>query len=353
MKADTLITETTHRIFSDLADPQTVNQTSNGWQSTLWQVLEDAGLTLAWCSEEVGGAGASLLDGFAIQEITGQFCTPIPLSETLLAGWLLERSEITPEPGMMTIVPIEETHNLSLNDKCVLNGIVNQVPFAGEVDKIVALVSSGDGFKVVVIPCDACNIVRVDGITSPAKGRVSCSSVQPLQISNELSKKITPKNMRMMGALMRVSQMTGAMQTLLEMCVSYAQERKAFGRPIGKFQVIQHNLAILAGELAAALAATGAATNSVARDPSFGADVFFNVASAKIRVGEAANQVAAIAHQLHGAMGFTKEHILHQFTHSLWTWRDEFGSEATWAVELGENVLTAGPDGLWPMLTAS
>ena len=76
------------------------------------------------------------------------------------------------------------------------------------------------------------------------------------------------------------------------------------------------------------------------------------VAGAKVRVGEAAGAGAAIAHQVHGAMGFTFEHRLHQFTRRLWSWRDEYGQESEWAIRLGRMVAAAGADALWPSLTA-
>ena len=74
--------------------------------------------------------------------------------------------------------------------------------------------------------------------------------------------------------------------------------------------------------------------------------------SAKIRVGEAATEGAAIAHQVLGAIGFTQEHTLHRFTRRLWAWRDDFGNESDWAVKLGNLVAAKGADGLWPMLAA-
>ena len=80
--------------------------------------------------------------------------------------------------------------------------------------------------------------------------------------------------------------------------------------------------------------------------------VFLEVASAKIRVGEAATEGAGIAHQVLGAIGFTQEHTLHRFTRRLWAWRDDFGSESAWAVKLGQVVAAKGADGLWPMLAA-
>jgi acyl-CoA dehydrogenase len=83
-----------------------------------------------------------------------------------------------------------------------------------------------------------------------------------------------------------------------------------------------------------------------------GEAAFLEVASAKIRVGEAAGEGAAIAHQVLGALGFTQEHVLHRYTRRLWAWRDDFGSESRWAVKLGELVAARGADALWPMLAA-
>ena len=66
--------------------------------------------------------------------------------------------------------------------------------------------------------------------------------------------------------------------------------------------------------------------------------------------GEAATEGAGIAHQVLGAIGFTKEHTLHRFTRRLWAWRDDFGNESAWAVKLGAMVAAKGADELWPML---
>ena len=59
-----------------------------------------------------------------------------------------------------------------------------------------------------------------------------------------------------------------------------------------------------------------------------------------------------IAHQVHGAIGFTYEHALQFVTRRLWSWRAEFGGEGDWAVELGRAVSERGADALWPHLTA-
>ncbi len=158
--------------------------------------------------------------------------------------------------------------------------------------------------------------------------------------------------LQLMGAAVRAMQMAGALQSMLDRSVAYAKERVAFERPIGGFQAVQHNLARLAGETAAALAAAGSAADAIATEPEFNDAVFLEVASAKIRVGEAAETGAAIAHQVHGAIGFSREHVLHRYTQRLWAWRDDFGSESQWAARLGAHVARNGADALWPALAA-
>ena len=155
-----------------------------------------------------------------------------------------------------------------------------------------------------------------------------------------------------MGATVRSMQISGALQSILKLATNYAQERVAFEKQISKLQAVQHNLANLANETAVAIAAAGSAMDTINDLDTFNELVFFEAASAKIRTGEAVGEGAAIAHQVYGAIGFTEEHILHRFTQRLWDWRDDFGSESEWAVQLGEMVAEKGADELWPLLTS-
>ena len=151
-----------------------------------------------------------------------------------------------------------------------------------------------------------------------------------------------------MGAALRTVQIAGALEQVLDLTVRYAQDRVQFGRPIGKFQAIQHNCAILAGQTATAVAAADVAAEELDGDCNP-----FVVGAAKARAGEAAGIGAALAHQIHGAIGFTQEHMLHFSTKRLWAWRDEFGSEAHWNRIVGEIASRAGPAELWDLITAA
>lgn len=147
---------------------------------------------------------------------------------------------------------------------------------------------------------------------------------------------------RRRGALVRAVQMAGALERVRELSVQYAAERRQFGQPLNRFQAIQQQLA----ELAAEVALANAAVDQAVADPSAE-----RVAVAKVVAGQAAGRAAAIAHQVHGAIGFTHEHRLHRFTTCLWRWRDEFGTEASWSETLGGRVVDAGGDALWATVT--
>ena len=150
-----------------------------------------------------------------------------------------------------------------------------------------------------------------------------------------------------MGAAIRTQQIAGALSKVTAMSVRYAQERVQFGRPIGKFQTIQQSRAILATQTAAANAAADLAAEAVTE-----ADVdTLAIGCAKVRCGEAASLGSAIAHQIHGAFGFTHEHSLHFYTRRLLSWRDEFGNETEWSRRIGQAAIEGGPARLWHGIT--
>src|ERR1700716_1228937 len=85
--SDNIIVDTATRILADLCEPQTVNAAEEGhWPAELWNALEESGLTLTWVPDNLGGAGAEMLDGFAVLRAAGRFAAPVPLAETLMAG---------------------------------------------------------------------------------------------------------------------------------------------------------------------------------------------------------------------------------------------------------------------------
>jgi len=144
---------------------------------------------------------------------------------------------------------------------------------------------------------------------------------------------------RALAAAVAAARMVGAMERLQEMTLEWASTRKQFGREIGKFQAIQHQIAVLAEEVTAArMAAQIAFTGEpLAISPR-------RAGLAKLRAGEAAQAAAAIAHAVHGAIGVSQEHPLHHYTGALHRWRLAHGGEAWWARRLGRWALAGDDD---------
>jgi acyl-CoA dehydrogenase len=347
-----LVVDSATRIFRDFCDPQTINSARDlSWKEPLWRELTENGLALSWVPEENGGAGVGVGAGFAILNISGQFAVPVPLAETMLAGWLLAQGGIEIPEGPMSIAPVSLRDARSIASDGTLSGATRNIPFAMDVEHFAVLAEGDAGLVAALVNASDCTVEPTQTIAGDPQGHVTLDGVKAVAQAR-VPDADTANILMLMGATARSVQMAGAMQAVLDMTVNYAQERIAFGRPIGKFQAVQHNLARLAGEMAAATAVSGSAADTIEHADGFDGAVFLEAASAKIRVGEAAGEVAAIAHQVFGAIGYTDEHILHRYVRRLWAWRDEFGTESEWAEMLGQQVAAIGADELWPMLTA-
>ena len=143
------------------------------------------------------------------------------------------------------------------------------------------------------------------------------------------------------GAWARCVQIIGAMDAAAELSVAHTRERVQFGRPLSKFQSVQHALAAMAGEIERARAATTMAV-AAASDYGFGAtQTDYAVTVAKVVLGRVVGPVTTIAHQLHGAIGVTAEHQLWLATMRAQSWVTEFGSTAHYARRLGRMALSA------------
>lgn len=350
--SDNIVAETAERIFADLADAQTINSAANdAWKEPLWAALTDAGLPLSWVPEDCDGSGASLEDGFAVAASSGKFAVSIPLVETMLAGWLLSQAGLPSPSGKMTAAPARPQDRITLNSDGRLSGRVRGVPFASEAAHIAVIAQGAHGHSIALVNASACRIENGSSIGSDASNTVTFDNVTPLS-SKPSPSGFTPTSLMLMGATLRSLQIAGALETMLEMTVRYSNERIAFEKQISKFQAVQHNLAKLAGEVAAAVTAAGSAADTIANSGSFDDTVFFEAAAAKIRCAEAAEKGTAIAHQVHGAIGFSMEHILHRYTLRALGWRDDFGHETYWATELGKFVAARGADELWPLVAS-
>lgn len=311
------------------------------WPAALWLAMEEIGLPRAMLPESAGGAELEFADAMAALGATAANALPVPLAETLLAGRMLTAAALDVPEGPLTIVPGHRGDTLEATGApgaLRIDGVACRVPWGGDCGHVVAV--CGDATIALLergqVQRTERNLAQEPRVTLRFE-RQPCVAAAKLEGARE--------RLMLEGALMRSVQMAGALVRILAYSVQYANERVQFGKPIAKFQAIQQMLAVLAGHAAAAAAITEAAV-----DVSGGSPDAFLVAAAKARTGEAASRGAEIAHQVHGAMGYTQEHNLHYCTRRLWAWREEFGNESRWQRQLGREVVAAGADALWPRL---
>jgi acyl-CoA dehydrogenase len=346
----TILSETCTRLFTDRATTAVLEGAEKGeWPAALWQALEENGLTLPQVPEARGGAGGSWNDAFVVLMASGRFAAPVPLAETMLAGAILAEAGLDAPLGPMTVAPVHVDEGLSLARQgggWALSGRASRVPWGARAEHVVVVADGGGSPMVALVAGGGAKAEADASLAREPRDTLSWSGA-PVVAAAPLRGRLGRQPVWAGGALVRSAQMAGGLEFLLAQSAKYVTERKQFGRPLAAFQAIQQNLALLAGHTAAAGMAAQQAFHAVDRAGE-GGDASFEIAVAKVRTGEAAGLGAGIAHQAHGAIGFTYEHSLHFVTRRLWSWRAEFGAESHWSVALGREVAARGADALWP-----
>lgn len=340
------LTESAERLFALHCGRDVVQAAV--FPQALWGAVVEAGFTAALLPEHAGGFGATAQEAMGILQVSAAHAAPIPLAEAMLAGWMLASAGLPVPEGVLTLAPVRKGDVLVLRHEGTgwrLTGTAHRVPWGRDAGAVAVLATDdADLAYVAIVPAppvkawDA-NLAGEPRDTMAFDVLLPAEAVAPAPFGVD--------TLRRAGAVVRTVQIAGALSRALALSVAYAQTRVQFGRAIGKFQAVQHNLAIMAGQAAAAEAAAGLAADAFADGLPMPA-----VAAAKSRAGEAAGIAAGIAHGTHGAIGFTQDYALHHATRRLWSWRDEFGNEAEWNSRLGRAALQAGADALWPTLAA-
>lgn len=349
-----MIADSVERLFAEQVTPQVLAHFDAGHAATqLWQQVVDLGLPGALMPEAAGGSAASWLEVSPVLRAIGYWSAPLALSETMLASLLLAHGGLQVPEGPITLIQIGHYGDLRLTEDGVLDGRAFNVPWARSCRW--AVVADGTGHVALVDLRQAAVGVETGSNFAGEErdtlhfANARTDAVGTLQVAD------VQEPVWLFGALMRACMLVGALESSLDKAVNYTNERVQFGKAIGKFQAIQQQLAQMAGAIGAARMATQVALRSACEalhaEPGSRSSLAFDVAVAKVCAGEAATLATSVTHQVHGAIGFTHEHTLHFTTRRLWSWRDEFGSDAQWAEVLGQAAIAAGGEGFWEGLT--
>lgn len=346
-----MIIETTSKLMEKFSTKEVVNDAENGqWACELWDRLVEYGMLTVAIPEELGGNGGDYSDAFSILRLAGKNSAPIPIAETYLANWILSELGESVSSEIITIAYEREMSPFQFVKNgagWIVTGKAKNVPWARFADQLLVLGETSNGPILSLIKIEKAKIVHGQNLAGEGRDEVIFDKVfiDDCKIIKVSSNVINAKILSG-GALTRVMMMVGALENILEITIDYTSERSQFGRSINRFQAIQHHVAQLAGETAAATVAANCAGDSYSKE-----GCTLEIAMAKIRVNEAAGKVCQMAHQVLAAIGFTYEHTLHHSTRRLWSWRDEFGTEADWENVVTDELLTLQENGLWSMIT--
>lgn len=314
---DTLFSDALEQLLAGIAPPAVVRAIEGGGSSsTLWAEVEASGFALALVPEAAGGAGIGLSEACAMFEACGRHVLPVPLAQTAAARALLAGAGLEAPAGAIALAtrtrgdaPMTVTYGAVADWVLLAEGSMLRLRDVREAER-----------RVVAGTLDA-------AMRWCADDRPACECPAPAC------------GLRAVEAVLLAVQMAGAMRRLLQMTLAYANERQQFGRAIGKFQAIQHELAVMAQHAEAARMAARMACTGTGVVP----DALI-AAVAKARTSEAVVPVASIAHAVHGAIGIAAEHDLQLYTRRLHAWRAAAGSESYWQVQIGRALIDSGMD---------
>ncbi|MBL4622319.1 MAG: acyl-CoA dehydrogenase family protein [Immundisolibacteraceae bacterium] len=350
----TLLLDSLERLLRDQCTPERVEASEEGgFDAELWQQICELELHRAALPEAQGGVEADLPLMIELLQLAASYSLPAPVAEAmLLAPWLVTQANIDLPDGLVTVAA--RCDQLSLSGAAgnwQLSGDIGRVPAGRFADQLLVAVSFDGAEKLLILESSQWTVEVGKNLAGEARDRLSFSN-QQLTDTQVVDLAVgTAEKLWQLGAVARSGQLVGALRRAQELSHNYVQERTQFGRPLAKFQAIQQQLALLAADLEAASVMTGLAALSF--DKATAAGDLLDIASAKTQAGQAAGMGARIAHQVHGAMGFTQEYPLHHATRRLWSWRDEYGNESVWATLIGSQVVAAGGEQLWPLLTST
>ncbi|HEX8601510.1 MAG TPA: acyl-CoA dehydrogenase family protein [Pseudoduganella sp.] len=279
----------------------------------LTTALQEAGFFGLLAPEQAGGGGAGWPEFHDVVALCGAYAVPIPLAQTLAARRLVASPDDLPD-GLVTFAPsLARAGDGSLQAQQVPCGRV-AAHVIGAVGEDLVLLSAAEAHQ---LPSGVHGSLAASFRWQAGAGRVLRGGAEAAQLQP-------------LAALLHAALLAGAMKRSFDLTMTYANERVQFGKSIGKFQAIQHQLAVMAEHVAAARMAAEAAFATQEKLPALTA-----CAVAKARASEAAQLTASIAHAVHGAIGVTEEYDLQLYTRRLHEWRMAHGSESYWNRVLG------------------
>jgi alkylation response protein AidB-like acyl-CoA dehydrogenase len=314
-----------------------MEEDEKGYSPELWRKMAELGWIGLVFPEQYGGEGLSFLDLAVLIEEMGRALVPGPYVSTvvycgsaiLAAGTDEQKQELLPKIArgdlILTLALTEpsatyepagiEVKAVPDGDDFIINGTKLFIPDAHVADYLLCVTRTGesadgeDGITLFLVDArsEGISCEPLKTIASDRQFQVSFKGVRVPRKNMlgeagrgwDIVKEFLPR-----ATLAQCALMVGGAQQVLEMTVDYAKERVQFGSPIGSFQAIQHKCADMATDVDGCRFITYQAAWMLSQ----GLPCAAQVSMAKAWVSDAYRRVCVEGHQIHGGIGFIKDH---------------------------------------------
>jgi len=312
-----------------------------GYSPVLWKKMAELGWMGVWLEEKYGGSGGTFFDLSILLEEMGRVLLPGPFFSTVILGGVTImqggdeelKKRFLPEIAngnmIMTLAMVEKEASYTIEeikskgepkvDGYVLQGKKMFVSNAHVADHIIFPArtyekgySDGTSLFMVDAKSKGIDITPFISLNLEKQSEVSFTDVyvpKDSLIGKQGEGWILIQGLWPIAVAGKCCEMLGAMQRVFEITVDYAQKRQQFDRPLSAFQVIQHYCADMAIELEC----SRFITYQVAWRVSNGLPSKKEVAMAKAWSSDALKKITTMAHQIHGAIGFTRDQNLYLY----------------------------------------
>jgi alkylation response protein AidB-like acyl-CoA dehydrogenase len=287
----------------------------------IWRELAELGATGILISEEHGGSGLALLDAALVAQSLGHAVTPTPfLSSAVMVPVALAalddaktRAWRAGIAGGELVFGVALTESFSVREGAgvelrggALHGKAMMALDACEAD-LVLLAVGGD--QLAVIRGDAAGLMKTRLATIDATRCTSelvLDGVAPEAVFDGAGAALD--QMLVAGRIALAADSFGACESMIEQAVAYAQQRKQFDRLIGSFQAVKHMCSEMIADLEPARSLLWYAAHSFDALPG---EAPLMACHALAHISEIGREIASVATQVHGGIGWTDEQNLH------------------------------------------
>ena len=309
-------------LFAKECPPDAVRRAwddETGFDRSTWAALTEMGVVGLTAPEAFGGLGMNEVDLLPLLTEAGRVAFPGPLLETtavvapLLADCAPEALAARWLPALCDGSALATT--AFAGQPFVVDAHVADLVIAQRDDRVIALPGSALRLTPQASVDGARRVFRVEW--DEADGEVIASGEAGWQAVNRAFDR---------GAVAAAGELIGLAEQMIAMTVAYVVDRRQFGAPIGSFQAVKHHLADAELKVTFARPVVWNAAYALATDSP---DRSRSVSMAKCFASDAAEFVADVALQCHGAIGYTTEHDLHFWLKRTWALAASWG-DAAW-----------------------